>query len=311
MSRILKIRIYAIALMLIASLSFAQNHETEIIIAKAPSAYSYRSVQTPVAKSKRTVPYALNHDKLSGNHFSLYRESEDRGEPALMGSSSPSYAIDRDIYNIPQSMVNVISYDFSHNGIQRSLKYSMFELPSDVGDVLLMGAAFLTNLAAHEFGHEVVAQNVDAEGSRLNFFHKKGNDFFLGTSSVSKIDKRSKLSYTLGGEFFADLTFEHALKGYRKDPNTFNKSLLAASGTDFLWYCFYSFYLAEDNSSYDPITISKETGISRDMLFAVVLAKTLLNAHRIYSGYDTIVPYFKVDRHSASLHVMVPFDIGI
>ena len=114
----------------------------------------------------------------------------------------------------------------------------------------------------------------------------------------------------MGGDFFADITFEHALKEYRKNPNTYNKSLLVSSGTDFVWYCFYAFYVAEENSAYDPITISRETGISRYMLFSVALAKTLINAYRVYSGEDTIVPYFKVDRYSASLNFMIPFDIG-
>ncbi len=311
MNTIIKAGVLAVSLILAPSLSFAQNFEPDILNAGAPDGQSPRPWQNPALMFKAAVPFSLNHGNVTGNHVSLYREAKDRDITALMGIRNTSYAPDRDMYNLPQSIVNGITYDFSHDGNKRLSKYAMLELPSSAGDLFMMGAAFLTNLAAHEFGHEVVAQHVDAEGSRLNFFKNKGNDFFLGTSSVSKIDKRSKLPYTLGGEFFADLTFEHALKNYRNTPNTFNKSLLIASGTDFLWYCFYSFYLVEDNALYDPVTISKETGISRDLLFSVVLAKTLLNAYRVYSGEDTIVPYFKVDRYSASLHLMVPFDIGI
>jgi hypothetical protein len=114
----------------------------------------------------------------------------------------------------------------------------------------------------------------------------------------------------MGGEFFADLTFEHALQDYRKKPNAYNRYLLLYSGTDFLWYCFYAFYLSNDNPSYDPITISKETGISREMLFSIALAKTLLNAYRIYSGQDKVIPYFTVNKYSASLNIMIPFEIG-
>ncbi len=118
------------------------------------------------------------------------------------------------------------------------------------------------------------------------------------------------LPYAMGGEFFADLTFEHALRDYRNNPNSFNKSLLITSGADFAWYCFYAFYVSNDNPSYDPITISKETGLSRDTLFSLALAKTLINVYRIYSGNDRVVPYFKVDKYSTSLNFIVPFDIG-
>lgn len=218
-----------------------------------------------------------------------------------------SSALNADIYNIPHSLVNNITYDFSY---KKNKKASPDATYSTVSNIMQIGAAFLTNLAVHEFGHEVVANYVDAEGSELNFFKKSGGDFFLGTSHVDKIDDRSMLSYTMGGEFFADLTFEHALKSYRNSPTSYNKSLLLTSGTDFLWYCLYAFYIVDDNPSYDPIAISGETGISRDMLFSVALAKTMINAYRIYSGHDAVVPYFKVDRHSASLNIMIPFELG-
>lgn len=218
-----------------------------------------------------------------------------------------SSGVNADIYNIPHSLVTSITYDFSY---KRSQKVPTTNTYSTMSNLLQMGTAFLTNLAVHEFGHEVVANYVDAEGSELNFFKKSGGDFFLGTSHVDEIDSRSILPYTMGGEFFADLTFEHALKSYRNSPNTYNKSLLLTSGTDFLWYCFYAFYIADDNPSYDPIAISSETGISRDMLFSVALAKTMINAYRIYSGHDAVVPYFKVDRYSASINIMFPFEFG-
>jgi hypothetical protein len=114
----------------------------------------------------------------------------------------------------------------------------------------------------------------------------------------------------MGGEFFADLTFEHALKSFRHNPNTYNKALLVTSGADFAWYCLYAFYLSGPNPSYDPITISEETGISRNALFSIALAKTLINVYRVYTGNDTLVPYFRVDKYSTSLNFIIPFDIG-
>jgi hypothetical protein len=272
--------------------------------------YQDSQVHARAAEPGKVILTAFDIDNISGERLLLIEDSK-RANPGVHMYGTPnSYDVSPDIYNVPESLVNNISYDFSSDGFKRTARHSLFGMPSGLTDILQAGAAFLTNLALHEFGHEVVANYVDAEGSQLNFFNKSGGDFFLGTSHVDSIDSRSNLSYTMGGEFFADMTFEHALKSYRKNPNTYNKSLLLSSGTDFLWYCFYSFYVAEDNPAYDPITISKETGISREMLFSVVLAKTLVNAYRVYSGEDIIVPYFKVDRHSASLNVMIPFDIG-
>ena len=173
----------------------------------------------------------------------------------------------------------------------------------------MIGAAFLTNLAVHEVGHEIVAHHVGASGSRLDFFQTRNGQFFLGTSSVEDIDSNSILPYTMGGEFFADLTFEHALQDYRKKPNIYNQALLLSSGIDFAFYCFYAFYASDDHPEYDPITISDETGLSRDHLFSIVLAKTMINAYRVYSGEDRVIPYFTVDRHSAMLNLDIPFEI--
>ncbi len=251
-----------------------------------------------------------DNDSVASERFSLYREIKEMNMDAGGKNIDVTNNSGVDIYNVPQQLVNSITYDFSYNGKRASAGLDLIEWPSKLSDALQIGAAFLTNLVVHEFGHEIVANNVGAEDSQVNFFKKSGGNFFLGTSTVSSIDQGSILPYAMGGEFFADLSFEHALQGYRNSPNSYNKSLLLISGTDFLWYCFYAFYISNDNPSYDPITISKETGISRDMLFSVALAKTLANAYRIYSGQDKVVPYFKVDRSSASLNFMIPFEIG-
>ena len=212
------------------------------------------------------------------------------------------------IRNNPAKIVNSISRTFSvrERGSHPSFR---IEVPSTPAEIIMFGAAFLTNLAVHEVGHEVVAQHVGASGSRLEFFQTRNGQFFLGTSSVEDIDGDSILPYTMGGEFFADLTFEHALQDYRKKPNMYNQSLLFYSGIDFAFYCFYAFYASEEHPEYDPITISEETGISRDHLFSIVLVKTMINAYRIYSGEDHVIPYFTVDKHSAMLNFDIPFEI--
>jgi hypothetical protein len=150
---------------------------------------------------------------------------------------------------------------------------------------------------------------VDAKGTKLDFFKREGDQFFLGTSSVEEIDDRSLLPYAMGGEFFADLTFEHALRDYRKKPSTFNKSLMLASGGDFLWYCLYAYYLSEGHQNFDPVSVSEKTGLPRDTIFSIVAAKTMVNAYRAYSGNDIIIPYFSVDKYSASLNVIIPLEI--
>ena len=209
--------------------------------------------------------------------------------------------------NLPQSFVSNISIQPYFGDPDKSFKSSVFDLPSNISEVISMGTAFLTNLAAHEFGHAIVGEHVGATGNTVSFFEKQGGQFFLGMSSVKNIKSESKLPYTMGGEFFADLTFEHALKSYRKNPSFYNTSLMLYSGTDFLWYCFYAFYITDGHSSFDPVTVAKETGLSKDELFSIILAKTMINTYRIYSGQDRVIPYFTVSSSSAALNLSVPF----
>ena len=264
-----------------------------------------------------TFPYTLEVDEkeaVQGKGLLEYGGGH-RDRTAPGGITGSVYSLNYRDINGEQSFLRPLVYDISIDFSDRKVSVlpefsaSNLGIPSTPGGVVKAGLAFLTNLVVHEAGHAIVADYVGAVGSRLSFFTKKGGDFFLGTSSVEYIDDKSKLPYTMGGEFFADLTFEHALQNYREGPNLFNKALLFYSGTDFLWYCFYAFYLSSDNPYYDPITISKETGISRDALFSIALAKTVLNAYRIYSGRDRIIPYFMVDKYSASLNIMIPFEL--
>ncbi len=180
-------------------------------------------------------------------------------------------------------------------------------LPKVVDSTLQIGAAFIANFALHELGHVVLADYVGAKGANPDFIKMKDGKFFLGVSTIEEIDDESMLPYSLAGEVASDVTFEHALKEYREDPTGFNTSMLILSGTDFLRYCVYAFYMSEGHGFYDPVSIANESEISRDTIFALALAKTAINAYRVYSGKDYVVPYFMVTKNTATMNFLMPF----
>ena len=182
-----------------------------------------------------------------------------------------------------------------------------FEASSFFSGITQIGMAFMTNLAIHETGHAVVASYVGANGIDLNFFTNKDGNFFLGLSYVDKIDEKSRLPYSMGGEVAVNLTFEYALQEYRNKPTLYNKSLLFFSGTDFLWYSIYAFYLTNGHPHYDPVAISEETGLSTDVIFSVALAQTMINTYRVYSGQDRVIPYLTFDKYSALFNLRFTF----
>lgn len=169
---------------------------------------------------------------------------------------------------------------------------------ADLKDIPLIGLAFLTNLGIHETGHYVIANQSGAEGNTLNFFTKDNNSFFLGLSTVTEIESKAKPAYHLAGEVASSYTFELALRKYREKNTTYNRALMFFSMTDFLWYTTYAFYVAPyKNAKFDPIGISDTTGIDRDKIFMVALAHTSLNAIRVLTGEDRVIPYYMLDRH--------------
>lgn len=169
---------------------------------------------------------------------------------------------------------------------------------ADLKDIPLIGLAFLTNLGIHETGHYLIANQSGAEGNTLNFFIKDNNSFFLGLSTVTEIENKAKPGYHLAGEVATNYTFELALRKYRENKTTYNRALMFFSMTDFLWYSTYAFYVAaEKNPKFDPIGISETTGIDRDNIFLVALAHTSLNALRVVTGEDRVIPYYMLDRH--------------
>lgn len=170
-----------------------------------------------------------------------------------------------------------------------------------------VGAALATQVVLHELGHDIVADRVGATGSRLNFLTSKNGQFFMASSTVQSIEDRSRLPYNMGGEWAADLTFEYALESYRSNPSIYNKSLMFFSGTDMLWYSLYAFYLSDKHEELDPIAVTKYNNISQEAVLSVALAKTVINAYRIYSGNDKIIPHFTVERESVTLNFKVAF----
>ena len=306
---LLIIIIVAVHLLPISKSYAFENDADQLFLASAKLNYS--SSLSKEQSQNIVVPYSLKLNDRVTEEDAIVSKSEDRNSKSPAGLTNQQYQ--SNIFNpsVPEEIVNSLSHEFYLTDASSSLRSRGFDMdvPTSLSEVFIIGTAFLTNLFAHEFGHEVVAQHVGATGTELNFFKTMNGQFFLGTSVVDNIADESVLPYTMGGEFFADLTFEHALQDYRKSPNLYNKALLLSSGLDFAWYCLYAFYVGNESPSFDPITISEETGISRDMLFSVVIAKTMINAYRVYSGNDTVIPYFTVDNNSAMLNIAFPFEI--
>jgi hypothetical protein len=309
MSRIVSVAVLVVtAFFLSVSFSFASEaaFNSEFLVAYNKSYDSFEGSDNSKDVEKPTVSYSIDDDEIVGEHILFDKRKNEDFLSSLEGMKAPFN------HNPGQMALNPMIGDVAYhlfNNRNSGNKPEKFDLtpPSTLSEVAQMGAAFFTNLVVHEFGHAIVADYAGARENKVDFFQQHGDTFFLGTSSVSEIDDRSLLSYRIGGEVFADMTFEHALNSYREKPTRYNKSLLMFSGTDFLWYCFYAFYVSDGNESFDPIGISEETGMSKNALFSVILAKTAMNAYRVYTGEDRVIPYFTVDKYSAALNVAIPF----
>ena len=176
------------------------------------------------------------------------------------------------------------------------------------GDVVQVGAAFLSHMAVHESGHYIMAHMAGAQEVQLNFFTQKGGNFYLGLSTARGLNRESSLPYKIAGEAAASYHFEVALRSYRVQPTPYNRALLFFSGTDFLWYSLYSLYLTPDrNPNYDPVGISRETGLSREATLGWAAFQTALNAYRVHAGNDTLLPYFALDKTWAEFGVQMRF----
>ena len=98
----------------------------------------------------------------------------------------------------------------------------------------------------------------------------------------------------------AGFTFEYALESYRRNPTTYNKSLMFFSGADFFFYTLLGNYIHPDNDMYYTNLIRQETGLSKGALLSLVTAKTLLNTYGVFNESATVTPIIVVDTKSAS-----------
>ncbi len=177
-----------------------------------------------------------------------------------------------------------------------------------LSDVFQTGAAYLSHVAAHEMGHSAMGHMAGGENVQTNFFQTQGGNFFVGVSSADTLDSEAVLPFRAAGIAASNHTYNFALSNYRAQPTTYNKALLFFSGTDFLWYSVWSFYIkGSDDPSYDPVGISQETGLSSETVMSVALLQTALNAFRAYSGDDTYEPFVSVADERMGFGIRVRF----
>ena len=168
-------------------------------------------------------------------------------------------------------------------------------------DTVAIGAAYVTHLSLHEVGHQVVAEEVGADSPQISFFTRKNGRFYPGLSTYQSIPKDSRLPYAVGGERMAGYTFEYALQSHHRKPTTYNKALLLFACTDFLTYTLLANYIHPENDMYDPNLIREETGLSKEALLSLVMAKSLLNTWRVFNEDANFTPMIWVDKNSAAL----------
>lgn len=177
----------------------------------------------------------------------------------------------------------------------------------DFADVASIGAAYVTHLYLHEMGHQVVADEVEADSPQMSFFTHKDGKFYPGLSTCKNIPDESILPYAAGGDRMAGYTFEYALQSYHRKPTTYNKALMFFSCADFLFYTLLANYVKPDNDKYDPNLIRAETGCSKEVLLGLVLTKSLLNAYRVMNPDAHFLPMIWVDKKSAALLICFKF----
>ena len=180
-------------------------------------------------------------------------------------------------------------------------------LALDSKDVVSIGAAYTTHLFFHEMGHQVVAEDVGADSPKMHFFAVKDGKLYPGLSTYKNIPKESKLPYAVGGDRMAGYTFEYALQSYHRNPSTYNKALMFFSCADFFAYTLLANYVHPENDMYDPNLIREETGLSKELLLSLVMAKSLMNTYRVFNENANFTPIIRVDKDSAALLLRFSF----
>ncbi len=180
-------------------------------------------------------------------------------------------------------------------------------LAFDSKDIASIGAAYTTHLFFHEMGHQVVAEKVGADSPKMHFFTTKDGKLYPGLSSYKNIPKESKLPYAVGGDRMTGYTFEYALQSYHRNPTTYNKALMFFGCADFFAYTLLANYVHPDNDMYDPNLIREETGLSKELLLSLVMAKSLMNTYRIFNENANFTPIIRVDNDSAAFMIRFEF----
>lgn len=269
------------------------------------------SHESKTLKEKEEIPYSLCYNGTVGGQFVIHEKARGDGtvfqrEPLNLPFSSEAKSIHQPLVYWSPDFYTPVTGKINKSSVL-DLEFSSIIDGARQGEAVQITAAFLTTFAAHELGHAVVADYVGAGGARMNFLTTQNGNFFLGSTTYNRLNDDEKLPLSMGGAVASDITFEHALQSYRKNPNMYNKSLLFFSGVDFLWYSAYAFYLSDGNSYYDPVAVSEHSGLSKNTIFTVALAKVVMNAYRVYSGQDRVIPYFTVDKTSAVLNIGIIF----
>jgi len=180
-------------------------------------------------------------------------------------------------------------------------------LALDSKDIASIGAAYTTHLFFHEMGHQVVAEEVGADSPKISFFTRKNGRFYPGLSTYKNIPRESKLPYAVGGDRMAGFTFEYALQSYHYKPTTYNKALMFFSCADFFAYTLLANYVHPENDMYDPNLIREETGLSKELLLSLVMAKSLMNTYRVFNENANFTPIIRVDKDSAAFMIRFEF----
>ena len=180
-------------------------------------------------------------------------------------------------------------------------------LALDSKDIASIGAAYTTHLFFHEMGHQVVAEEVGADSPKISFFTRKNGRFYPGLSTYKNIPRESKLPYAVGGDRMAGYTFEYALQSYHRNPSTYNKALMFFSCADFFAYTLLANYVHPENDMYDPNLIREETGLSKELLLSLVMAKSLMNTYRVFNENANFTPIIRVDKGSAAFVIRFEF----
>lgn len=182
-----------------------------------------------------------------------------------------------------------------------------FNLRNAAEDTISIGLAYTTHLFFHELGHQLIADEVGAEAHQMNFFTFKDGKFYPGLSTYEDIPTESILPYAAGGDRMAGFTFEYAFSSFLRKPSTFNKALMFFSGVDFVVYTILANYVNPHNDMYDPNIIRKESGSSKEVLLGMVMAKSLINAYRVFNKETNFVPMITVNNESAAFSIRINF----